>query len=323
MLLTTRLWKIFLNLKSLILPTLAKPQQVGSKVLIAENINIFSKKNGSTTKGQKAMITPRIRSGSVIGREHTRLWINNQDGKNHGSITIEGKNYYFGFISDGCSAGENNEVGSRLIVAYLASEVRMMLAMGTKIESIPDSLFDRCIGYLRSIASLTCIGDPMQILEFIKHHLLCTVIGFIMDDEKLVIFSAGDGVIVINDSVTKIDQNNTPRYLAYHLVDRQFLRLQDGELPRTFVTTIHDLEAVKKFAICSDGITEGAISHLWGHEHLLGVQRRLKVLVNQKTEPFADDCTVIAVEFIEKVEIDQPDKISEIATSDPGIRGDK
>lgn len=248
------------------------------------------------------MNAPRIREGSVIGREHVRLGKNNQDGKNFGSVVIGEKTYYYGFVSDGCSAGNNSEVGAKLIVAYLASEVRMMIATGTTIENIPDSLFNRCVGYLRSIASLTCVGDPQQSLDFIKNHLLCTVIGFVMDDKKLIIFSAGDGVIVVNDAVTNIDQNNTPKYLAYHLVDRQFLKLQAGELPQTFVTTSYDLSTVGKFAICSDGITESAISHLWGHVHQLGLLRRLRILVNRNIEPFADDCTQVVVEFNENAE---------------------
>ena len=246
------------------------------------------------------MRIPAIHEGSVIGREHIRLWKNNQDGEKTGSVTVGEKTYYFGFVSDGCSGGANNEVGSRLIVSYLISEVSMMIAMGAKLETIPDQLFNRAVGYFRSIASLTCVGDPRQIVDFIKHHLLCTVIGFIMNDEDLIIFSAGDGIIVVNDKVTQIDQNNTPKYLAYHLLDRQYLKLQDGELPQTFETEVYDVKAVNKFAICSDGITEGAISHLWGHKHPLGVERRLKVLVNQKIEPFFDDCTAIVVEFVEE-----------------------
>jgi len=241
--------------------------------------------------------TFKIFQGSVIGREHTRLWRNNQDGLRTGSTKIAGKLYHFGIVCDGCSGGENNEVGAKLVSAYLCSEIPMMLMAGSSIGDIPDALFNRCVGYLRSIASLTIIGDPRQSIQFIKDHLLCTILGFIMDDEIVVIFSAGDGTIIVDDAITRIDQDNRPSYPAYSLIDRQFINLQGGELPTSFETTFIYLDDIKKFAICSDGVTDAAVPYLWGHNNPLGLQRKLKNIA-RGSESFGDDCTVIAVELI-------------------------
>lgn len=248
----------------------------------------------------------KIRSGSVIGREHVRLWKNNQDGVRIGTITMENVTYYYGIICDGCSSGENNEVGANLLAQYLCSEIQMSLLVGTNIRDIPSALYPRAIGYLRSIASLTSVGDPCQNISFITNHLLCTVMGFISDEKTAIIFHAGDGAYVIGNSATWIDQDNRPMYLAYHLVDRKFLDLQGGELPQGFETVSIDLSFDKRFAVCSDGITDKAVPFLWGHDHELGLQRKLKVL-SRKDIPFVDDCSAIAVEVIDE-EIKLPEE---------------
>lgn len=170
----------------------------------------------------------KICSGSTIGYEHVRLGTNNQDGKRAGEVRIGNKEYLFGVVCDGCSGGHHNEIGAKLLANYICSEIPMMLKVGSLISHIPQALFMRCIGYLRSIASQTVAGDPIKMVEFIKDHLLCTIAGFIMDDENCFTFSAGDGVIVINEIEIRIDQHNRPMYLAYHLVDPGYLNLQGG-----------------------------------------------------------------------------------------------
>lgn len=243
----------------------------------------------------------RIRRGSVIGREHIRLGRNNQDGVQSGEIEIGGKKYLFGTICDGCSAGTHNEVGANLLATYICSEIPMILLMGAPIQDVPQALFMRCVGYLRGIASQTVVGDPLRMIDFVKNYLLCTVIGFVINDDHCIVFSAGDGIVVLNNEITTIDQQNKPMYLAYQLVDRAYLDFQGGELPQSFDVTKVETVNIQRLAVCSDGIVPQAIDSLWGHKNSLSLQRKLRVLARRKI-PFDDDCSAIVLEQIEAEE---------------------
>lgn len=240
----------------------------------------------------------QFRIVSFPGIDHKLLGKNNQDSFYHACVTVEKTNYAFGVVCDGCSAGARSETGAHLMVSYIASEIPMMLQVGVPMEEIPGALFSRCIGYLSAIASMTSMGDPIKRINFIINHLLCTIIGFIADNEKITFFSAGDGVLVINDQFIQIDEDNKPRYLAYHLVDRKYLTAKEGIVPEAFVVQTYQMSEIKRFAVCSDGMLSEAVGALWGHtEDELGVQRSLKVLSRRKLT-FKDDCTAIVVEKI-------------------------
>jgi len=254
----------------------------------------------------KKMRLPTVKSGSVIGREHLRLKRNNQDSVCTGSVRVGDKTYYYGVICDGCSGrnatATHNEVGAQLMAYFAVKEITSMLLMGSTISHIAGSLYNRCLGYLHAIASLTSSGNPQESVPFISNYLCCTIIGFVMDNESAVIFSAGDGVIVINDQINHINQNDHPFYLGLSLVDPRFLALDSNELPRMFCTQEFKINNINRFAICTDGITNTAIEKIFGlngpHGGPLGLGRKLKVLALRE-EQFTDDCTVITVEFDE------------------------
>lgn len=240
----------------------------------------------------------QFRIASFPGSDHRRIGKNNQDSLYHDRVTVEKTKYTFGVVCDGCSAGARSETGAHLMVSYIASEIPMMLQVGVSMEEIPGALFSRCIGYLSAIASMTSMGDPIKRIDFIVNHLLCTIIGFITDNERIIFFSAGDGVLVINDQFIQIDEDNKPRYLGYHLVDRKYLTAKDGIVPDAFVVQTYQMGSINRFAVCSDGMLPEAVGALWGHkEDSLGVQRSLKVLSLRKLI-FRDDCTAIVVEKI-------------------------
>ncbi|MFZ2193309.1 MAG: protein phosphatase 2C domain-containing protein [Candidatus Moraniibacteriota bacterium] len=258
----------------------------------------------------------QIRIASLPGVDHKRVGKNNQDSFYYDKVTVDNVNYLFGIICDGCSAGARSETGAHLMVSYIASEIPMMLQVGVSMEEIPRALFSRCIGYLSAISTMTSMGDPIKRINFIINHLLCTIIGFIMDDERIIFFSAGDGVLVINDQFIQIDQDNKPRYLGYHLVDRKYLTEKEGIVPDAFVVQTHQMSSIDHFAVCSDGMLPEAVGALWGHtEDKLGVQRALKVLALRKLI-FKDDCTAITVEKILVSDCDAGSSVEQKGESD-------
>lgn len=236
----------------------------------------------------------RIRAGSIVGSEHQRRQVNNQDGYATGRMD----DYLWGVVCDGCSAGLHNEVGAILLSRYLCREIPYLISSGSTVHEAPDQLFIAGLGYLRSLASHTAMGGIQERLDFVKHHLQCTVIGFVMDEESCVIFNAGDGVIVVNDKVERIDQGNLPLYMAYHLLHKDMLKGLDEPLPLKFTTRTYAVPELNRFAVCSDGIQEAIIDQIWAHDAPLGLVRRLRVLRLNKKVIFSDDCTVIVVERI-------------------------
>jgi len=55
---------------------------------------------------------------------------------------------------------------------------------------------------------------------------MCTVIGFIINFDKVVIFNAEDGIIIHNDTYLDIDQKNEPNYMVYHVLNPRYLKLE-------------------------------------------------------------------------------------------------
>lgn len=235
----------------------------------------------------------RVRAGTIIGSEHQRRQINNQDSYDAKRM---GNQYIWGIVCDGCGSGLRSEAGAHFLSNYLNSKIPYFINSGSTIQEIPDQLFIAGLGYLSSLASdRAMIGIP-EVIKFIKDHLLCTVLGFIMDKKECVFFNAGDGVIVINNEAFRIDQNNAPLYMAYHLLDKATLRDLSAPFPLKFGTWTINVSYFDKFAICSDGIEESIIDELWGFDHSLGLQRKLRILRQEKKALFSDDCTVITVE---------------------------
>jgi hypothetical protein len=249
-------------------------------------------------------VTPnfRVLGASVIGTEHVRLRRNNQDALRHESLDYGGTHYEIGVICDGCSVkkgtGSINEVGANLLSTYVLGEVSNMIRLGMAITEIPDALFSRCIGYLRSIASLTMLGNSEATLPFIVNHLLCTCHGFVMDEKECIIFSAGDGVIIVNDDINVIDQNNESFYLAYHLVERRYLRDVGAKLPSAFEVKKYDVADIQRLAIGTDGLTRESMEVIWGNASSFLLKRRFNVLqrTHVQRETMFDDCTAIVVE---------------------------
>ena len=130
---------------------------------------------------------------------------------------------------------------------------------------------------------------------------MATILGFVMDDQKLIVFGAGDGMVIVNDEINAIDQNNRPIYIAYHLLDREMLEKGVADsLPDCFNWSIYSTQETQRFAICTDGIEDmwkkdpKSINGIWDHEPNApkGLQWWLKIGSNGNH--FGDDCTIIA-----------------------------
>ncbi|MCU0496717.1 MAG: protein phosphatase 2C domain-containing protein [Anaerolineae bacterium] len=226
-----------------------------------------------------------IRAGQVIGRDHLLRQANCQDSY----ALIEHEDYIIGIICDGCSQGERSEVGAMLGAEYLSRRAAQLLEEGHNAHDLPECLYQDTLSFLENLCTLM---PDLQRRIFVQKYLLFTVVGVIIHHETSVLFTAGDGLLVIDDFKTMIDQKNEPTYLAYHLVK--------GHLPPAYqLPTGFECQTLAKnwqrLAIGSDGFELDLVSELWGQSHPRGLQRKLNYWSNQERR-FKDDTTLIVIE---------------------------
>lgn len=256
----------------------------------------------------------RWRRATRRGREHERLNKNNQDGVLAKKVQIGEKTYLVGIVCDGCSGGVTSEVGALLSPVFLYDKIVTMLVLGTEVTQVPSVLFPQYVGFLRGIQGLTISGNMEQLVDFVAQFLLCTVIGFVMDDKEVVFFLPGrgesqvtvDGVIVVNEEVLSPDLENAPGYPGYVLVPpRAFKSPRHREtIPSQFTSIAFPLKDVQRFAITTDGFAQelkkqgdAYLQHLWGYEH----NPELQYWVNGESadeKRFTDDVSIVSVERV-------------------------
>ncbi|HRE47571.1 MAG TPA: protein phosphatase 2C domain-containing protein [Aggregatilineales bacterium] len=234
-----------------------------------------------------ADIRLRARAGQVTGRDHILRGMNCQDAY----TLLEQADAVIGIVCDGCGVGGRSEVGAALAAQFISGRVARALAEGIALEGLPDVIYAETIRFLEGIVSAV---DPMNRPGFVRDYLLFTVIGVVITPTGGVIFAAGDGLIVLDSRMIRRDENNTPSYIGYHVVDPAVLA--EAALPSGF--DIYPLPSDwARVAIATDGFEADVLPNLWGKAHPRGVQRWLNVLSSQEKR-FRDDATVIAVERI-------------------------
>jgi hypothetical protein len=238
-----------------------------------------------------------IGSGIVTGRSHLAYGINCQDAVSKSVVEHNGQTYYVGVVSDGCGEGAKTEVGASLAVAVATVKVESLIKSGVAVKRIPNILYAQLVEYFRGLVMGFETKDmpPEVVVEFIKDHLLFTLVGFISGPENTVAFASGDGVVVINDRVDIRDENNKPHYLSYHLIDRKYLKTEGTTLPKGF--DIYDVKTADlvRLAVGTDSWKDEllALLELVG-DNYPSAQRRMNVL-SQKEKHFSDDASIVVL----------------------------
>lgn len=248
-----------------------------------------------------------VRSATKQGGKHIRLGYNNQDARESGSFTIPSRDqtYRVGLVGDGCSSRmpqwSHTEVGANLSVVHAYARIQELAGAGVPIDEIPQVLFPSMVEFLRSVTNLVM---PRGIVwkqpftpkgvearegqnRFRNDYLAATLMGFICDGEQVVVFSAGDGVIVVNDDVTVIDQDDRPDYPVLSIYSA------DGG----FQTTTYDLCDIDRLAVMTDGLDALAqepqfLTDLFDSDSVVAPQMLLNKTHMQRPETMQDDCTV-------------------------------
>jgi serine/threonine protein phosphatase PrpC len=229
----------------------------------------------------------RARTGQIIGRSHLSRQANCQDSY----ALAQTENYIVGVVCDGCGEGQHSEVGSTLAAKYIVTQAIHLIEMNCDLAEIPMMLYGRVIEYLEN---LIAVSAPMNRVQFVKHHLLFTIVGVILTEKGGVLFSSGDGLIAVDELVNDIDQRNKPAYIAYHLIQEHVISA--SVIQHQFTT--QSLDNWQRIVIATDGFEVDLLSELSDLQHPRSLQRKLNVWSNQGKH-FQDDATLIVLEKVE------------------------
>jgi len=264
-----------------------------------------------------------VRKGTKHGSKHIQLGFNNQDAVVLESFAIPafGKRYHVGIVSDGCTGApgfSKTEVGSNLLTAYAFGRCQELICASVALPDIPRALFQMCTEFLRDMANKVMPSNILwsyapEIKPYLKEdrlawnsttrfrtdYLSATLLGFITDEEQLVIFSAGDGIIMVDSELKVIDQDDKPDYPAYSI----------NNPGKGFETAIYDMKKVRRVVIGTDGpkdlmknpeFVEQLFSHLPGQ--IMGLQILLNVTYQSQSHLMMDDCTMVTLQRVDQEE---------------------
>ena len=239
----------------------------------------------------------RLLQGIVPGRGHILDASNCQDALSSIAFESDGKAYITGVLADGCGGGKHSEVGAQLAVQFIPREIRRLVENGLPLEHIPNLLFEHLMHFLKTIAAAYHFADLVELAHFVNHHLLFTVLGFIVGPEQTLVFAAGDGIVIINDDIHLRDQHNAPAYIGYHLIDRRYLGEDATLLPRAFDLYTIPTASLKRLAIGSDAWIEeqALLDQVWGLKSPAGLQLQMNRWSSARH--LKDDASIIVVEL--------------------------
>ncbi len=241
-------------------------------------------------------MTFRVRKGLVPGRNHIVEASNCQDALTYSAFGHGKHSYIVGVIADGCGEGKHSEVGAQLAVQYIPHEVQRLTRLNLPLEHIPQLLYANTIQFLRGVAAAYHFSDVDEYVAFVNHYLLFTIIGFILGPEETWVFAAGDGVVVLNEDIHLRDENNTPSYIGYHLVDRRYLHANASPLETTFDVYRLPSNELERLAVGSDAwiAEQPLLEQVWG----VSGENGLQLLMNgwSDAKHFKDDASLIVVE---------------------------
>ena len=237
------------------------------------------------------MLNFEFASGSIIGKYHIKTGKNNQDAtcihtNRHGQIVA--------VVCDGCGSSPYSEVGARIGSKIIARHLSFCNTECNDLEERKEVILHDLDGMARTIDCL----DPVS---SVGDYLLFTCIAVIINDDKTLIVSIGDGTIVLNSEVTHLGpfEGNAPPYISYNLI-KDYLR-SDHNMDLGFKILHHiPTASVENILIGTDGLDDfeensnnnmpgkdkkvGPLSQFWEDDlyfnNLQAINRKLSMVNN-------------------------------------------
>ena len=222
-----------------------------------------------------------------------------------------------GIGCDGCGEGRYSEMGALALTNFALGECLQHHLRSRSPSETLQHLFPAIVRFIDTNVTWSCphYGDPAmdaaRVADFIKNYWLATMMGFIITDEESVLFWCGDGTYAIDDEAYQyIDQDNTPRYIAYNcLYMPETVGVTAENIPRQFDSMVITPES--RVMVASDGfgtknpdklavarereeLPDSLEGLQWGKKGQFG----LKKWMNSRSDRghFEDDCFIITAE---------------------------
>jgi len=184
-------------------------------------------------------------AGSVVGKNHLQLGRNNQDAY----FLYRGQNVSIAVVADGCGSSPHSEFGAQLGVRLSMQTLLASYPLLDNHHPPPPEWWSLVTG--RIVASLQVtirnLSVDESLMELVRDYLLFTLVGVVVDAEYTTFFAAGDGVVLVNDEVHKLEAaGNAPAYIGYLALPspppmslglRPIVSLPTNELQRFAVAT--------------------------------------------------------------------------------------
>lgn len=250
-----------------------------------------------------------VAAGSIIGRDHVRIGINNQDAY-YGDYTDDA---LIAVVCDGCGSGVHSEVGAkigaRLVVETIQSSLVERPFKADEAIAFPPKQFweqirQEVLKQMQTIAiSMDSNGEVFE--SIIHNYLLFTIVGVSISPVGATLFSIGDGIIIVNGEVKQLGPfpGNAPPYLAYDLLDSSISQstskckfqihqqLYSDKIQSILIGTDGVLDLIKSADSPLSGNADkvGAIAQFWQEDRYFKnsdrVRRQLSLINREVTKP--------------------------------------
>jgi len=193
-----------------------------------------------------------IARGTILGRDHRIIGKNNQDAFN----ILKSNNMTICLVCDGCGSGKYSEVGAkigaRIIAESILRDSEIYKRKSLNAFPLNEKIRENVLAQIRVIA--LSMGGSFS--ETITDYFLFTVVGAILTPLEAIIFSIGDGVIIINGEEINLSfPDDTPPYLSYELTGSSLL----DKNPNYFKFQIHEIIPIgdiRNILIGTDGTAD-------------------------------------------------------------------
>lgn len=229
-----------------------------------------------------------LATAAIIGRNHRLKQQNCQD---FTAVSTLPNNTTIGLVLDGCGSkfkNENsthssrNEVGANLLGEFAIQFLSHQLTENSNPQAVVDGLYDASLQFLTEILALYNFAHDAAKHQFVYTNLLCTLVGFVAREDTAVFFWRGDGWLIHNDTLTDLNSNNHPDYLAYDLLS--------GAAKGLHTKTI-SLPEITRIGVASDGWSAPLLNQLTAPQNSITLQRWVNVQAKQAPH-FEDDAAI-------------------------------
>ena len=265
-----------------------------------------------------------LAAGSVTGSQHRLTGKNNQDA----FYSLRTPSATIAVVCDGCGSGTHSEVGAKLGARLVVGAIAQLLARSD--EPSPWSTEDFWQQVQQQVLNqLHPLADQMGgcTAQTIGEYFLFTIVGTLLTPTAAVVFSLGDGIMVVNGQVFQSGPfpNNAPPYLAYKLLNSSLSKIEIFQIQVQHHLPIDQVETI---LIGTDGVIDlmqfaeknlpgksepvGPLKQFWQEERYFrnpdAIRRRLALINRATMQPnwqehrlikqsglLQDDTTLVAI----------------------------